>query len=146
MITSSKVEEFFNQYASAMNSALFDEKYDIAAITNSFANYIVGANPMGVRGGVCDDEFAKAIKAGIEFYKNIGIISMNILGKQITVLDDLHAVATIHWTSIYDNGKVSGEIPFDVVYLVELSTGTIRIFAYITGDEMHAFRVHNLIG
>lgn len=128
-----------------MNNALFGDVYDINSIMGSFADFVVGANPLGVAGGKNDDQFAKAIRQGIDFYKQIGIVSMNILSKDISVLDDFHASVKIFWSSFYGNETASGEIPFEVVYLVQCKNGSIKIFAYVTGDEQAAFRAHNLL-
>ena len=128
-----------------MNNALFGEANDFDAIMNSFADFVVGANPMGVAGGKNDEQFAKAIREGIDFYKNIGIISMNIISKEVNILDDFHAIVKIFWNSFYGNETDSGDIPFEVVYLVQHKNGLNKIFAYVTGDEQAAFRNYKLI-
>lgn len=145
MISKENIDDFFNQYASTMNNALFGDVYDINSIMGSFADFVVGANPMGVAGGRNDDQFAKAIRQGIDFYKKIGIVSMNIISKEISVMDDFHAIVKIFWSSFYGNEKASGEIPFEVVYLVQCRDGSTKIFAYVTDDEQAAFRAHNLL-
>ncbi|MFZ6012160.1 MAG: hypothetical protein ACOYXT_17595 [Bacteroidota bacterium] len=128
-----------------MNNALFGDAYDIKSIMQSFSDFVVSANPMGVAGGKNDDQLAKAIHQGIDYYKRIGIVSMNIISKEITMLDDFHAIAKIFWSSFYGNENTSGEIPFEVVYLVQCKEGVIKIFAYVTGDEQAAFKAHRLL-
>lgn len=100
---------------------------------------------MGVAGGKTNDQFGRAIREGIEFYKKIGIASMNIISKEISILDDFHALTKVSWSSFYVNGNSSGEIPFEVVYLVQCRKGKCKIFAYVTGDEQAAFRAHKLL-
>ena len=145
MITRENIEDFFSRYASTMNNALFGGRYDIDSIMSSFSDFVVGSNPLGVTGGRNDEKFADAIRQGIEFYKQIGILSMNILSKEISVLDDHHATVKVFWSSFYSNDNASGEIPFEVVYLVESTSGSLRIFAYVTGDELAAFKAHHLL-
>ena len=37
-------------------------------------------------------------------------------------------------------------IPFDVLYLLQRRPGGPRIFGFISGDEMGAYRQHGLVG
>lgn len=145
MISGEMIDDFFGRYASAMNNALFGEVYDQAMITGAFSDYVVGANPLGVAGSKNDENFRQTILKGIDFYRQIGITSMNILSRDITILDRCHAAVKVSWTSFYSNKKNSGEIPFEVLYLVQSRDDAIRIFAYITGDEQQALKEHKLI-
>ncbi len=145
MISKDSVEDFFSQYASIMNNALFGEVYDLGTIMNSFSDFVVGARPRGVAGGKNDEQFEKVIRRGIDFYKRIGIMSMNIISKEVNILDDFHAIVKVCWNSFYENENSSGEIPFEVVYIVQHKDGLNKIFAYVTGDEQTAFRDHKLI-
>jgi hypothetical protein len=145
MISKESVEDFFNQYSSTMNNALFGEQYELNTIMNSFSDFVVGASPVGVAGGKNDEQFAKAMLGGIDFYKKIGIISMNIISKEVNILDEVHAVVKIVWNCFYGNENGSGEIPFEVVYMVQYRDGVNKIFAYVTGDEKATFRHHKLI-
>ena len=145
MISKESIDDFFNRYASTMNNALFGGIYDVDSIMSSFSDFVVGSNPAGVAGGKNDAQFGQAIRQGIDFYKKIGIVSMNILSKEISVLDDFHAVVKIFWSSFYGNENTSGEIPFALVYLVQCKEGSTKIFAYVTGDEKAAFKAHNLL-
>lgn len=128
-----------------MNNALFGESCDVKVILDSFADYVVGANPLGITGVKNDEQLDKAIRQGIAFYKKIGITSMNITAQDVTILDEFHALVKIYWKSLYANDNVSGEIPFEVIYIVQSNDPVTRIFAYITGDEMSALKQHGLI-
>jgi hypothetical protein len=145
MISRENIEDFFNRYASTMNNALFGEIYDPNAIMDSFSAFVVGANPSGVVGGKNDEQFAKSILQGIDYYKKIGILSMNITAKEISILDEFHGVVNIFWKCFYENQNASGEIPFEVTYMIQCKDGSIKIFAYVTGDEQAAFKAHKLI-
>jgi hypothetical protein len=145
MTNTKEIDDFFNRYASIVNNALFGDTLDTETIRKFFANYVVGANPLGIAGGSNDEQFQKSIRQGIEFYRQIGITSMNISSKEITLLDDLHAMVKVFWKSFYSKDSTSGEICFDVVYIVQNIEDNPRIFAYITGDEQGALREHKLI-
>ena len=70
---------------------------------------------------------------------------MNILSKQIDILDSFHAIVRIHWSSSFTRkDKTSGDIAFNVFYLVQ-KRNDIRIFAYITGNEQEALKRAGLI-
>lgn len=145
MVTKEIIDDFFNRYASVMNNALFGDIYDINAIRNSFSDFVVSANPLGVAGGRDDEQFVKGIRRGIDFYKNIGIVSMNITSKEIFIMDEFHAIVTVCWTSLYEKENSFGEIHFQVVHLVQCQDGLTKIFAYVRGDEQAAFKTHNLL-
>lgn len=145
MIFKETIDDFFNRYASIMNNALFGGAYEIDTIMGSFSQYVVGANPLGVAGGRNDAQFASTIRKGIEFYRKIGIISMNILSKEISILDDFHAIVRIFWSSFYETKERSGEIPFEVTYFVQCRDGEVKIFAFVAGDEQAAFKSHHLV-
>ena len=137
---------FFDQYADRFNLALKTGEGNIDATVASFADCFVEASPVGVVCGINNDEFRQVIPQGYKFYKKIGITSMNILDKEISILDDYHAMARIHWQSIYDRkDEQTGDIDFDVIYFVQDLGKGLKIFAYITGDEQKALKDNGLI-
>lgn len=146
MVTDFQVRNFFNEYASRMNNALFGDPIHLDGIIQSFAEHFVGASPNGILAGQNGDHFKSAIQAGIAFYRNVGIRSMVIAGLEATVLDALHALVKIEWKCIYERQSREGEINFVNYYLVQVrSDDSIKIFAYVTGDEMKAFKEHGLL-
>jgi hypothetical protein len=145
MVTIENLNDFFSRYALTVNNALFGGVIDTDVFHNSFASFVVGANPLGIAGGSNDDKFQKAITDGIDFYKRIGIISMNISSIEITTLDHIHSLVKVFWKAFYVKDDLSGEIPFEVFYVVQNGSTAPKIFAYITGDEQAALRQHHLI-
>ncbi|MBZ0097649.1 MAG: hypothetical protein K8F30_01115 [Taibaiella sp.] len=137
---------FFDQYADRFNLALKTGDTDIDATVTSFADCFVEASPVGVTCGKNDEQFRQVIPLGYGFYKSIGITAMNILDREVVILDDHHAMARIHWRSVYDrkDGK-AGHIDFDVIYFVQDIGKGLKIFAYITGDEQKALKDNGLI-
>lgn len=141
------ISHFFEQYAARFNQALADPPVeDVEGAALAFADYFVGAGPAGVMGSPNDARLREVIPQGNAFYRSIGTKSMLVAGIDVTPLDDLHAMARVHWHSRYV--KPDGEevhIPFDVIYLLQIQAGTPRIFAYITGDEQGTLRKHGLL-
>lgn len=71
---------------------------------------------------------------------------MNIVSKSITLLDDLHAMVKVNWQCLFvTKEERTGEMDFEVVYILQMRSNTIKIFAYITGDEQEAFKKAGLI-
>jgi len=141
-----EIDQFFTRCESRFNDALSGGEPDIEQTVNSFTEHFLEASPLGVNPGKNDKNFREMIPNGWAFYKEIGIQAMNILSKQITILDDFHALVKINWNSSFvrkDNSN--GEISFEVFYLIQKLDETIKIFAYITGDEQQALKDQGLI-
>lgn len=145
-ITQVEIDEFFSQYATRFNQALKEEKSDVDETANAFARCFIEATPKGVMCGGNDAQFRKMIQQGYAFYRSIGLTYMEIMSKEITVLDTWHSLVKGHWRASFVKVDGSlGELEFDVFYLLQKITKTYRIFAYITGDEQKALRENELI-
>jgi hypothetical protein len=141
-----EVENFFAQYESRFNDALAGGEPDIDSVVNSFAEYFIEASPVGIVAGENNKKFRKMIAQGWESYQKIGIRSMHILSKDVTILDPLHAITKIHWNCAFVRpDKSTGEVDFNVFYLVQKQEDDLKIFAYITGDEQQALKDQGLI-
>ena len=140
------LDVFFDAYAARTNDALAGKQPDVSGVTNSFAGCFVEASPKGIICGQNNDEFREGIPKGYDFYKSIGTKSMDIIHKEITLLDDMHAMVKIHWVARHKKKDGTAvDIEFDVFYFVqELDKGP-RIFAYVTGDEQKAHKENGLI-
>lgn len=141
------LEKFFADYEKRMNDALGDPpRFDIQATSAAFANCWVEASPVGIVCGKNDETFLEQIPKGYEFYRSIGTQSMNVTNLEVTMLDDLHAVAKVSWDSRYvKKDGVDVQIEFDIFYFVQIKDGEPKIFAYVTGDERKALREYGLI-
>ena len=140
-----EIENFFNRYERRFNAALSDGQVDIDGTVNAFASDFIEASPTGVIAGKNDNEFKESIGKGLTFYKEIGIRAMNILSKQINILDEFHAMVKVQWNSSFTRkDNTNGDISFDVFYLLQ-KRDDIRIFAYITGNEQQALKDAKLI-
>jgi hypothetical protein len=141
-----EIENFFSRYEARFNEALSGGESDIDETVNSYASDFIEASPSGVIVAKNDKKFRKALREGWDFYRNIGIRSMDILSMQITILDNLHAIVKIHWNSSYvRKNRIKGDIAFDVFYLLQKTGDDVRIFAYITGDEKQALKEEGLV-
>lgn len=139
------VKAFFDAYSGRFNTALQGKEPDLEATRAAFASCFVEASPVGIVCGRNDEKFQKSISEGYAFYKSIGTRSMDIDALEITPLNDLHALAKVHWNATYDKKGEKLEIQFDVFYLLQEKEGQLKIFAYITGDEQAVMREHGLI-
>ena len=142
-----KLKVFFTEYAKRMNDALIDSAgINAQATAAAFADQFIEASPAGIRCCKNDEKFREMIPKGYEFYRSIGTISMNITGLEVTELDDLHAMAKVHWDSHYSKtDREEVQIEFDVFYFVQIINGEPRIFGYVTGDEQSVLKKHGLI-
>ena len=140
------IEQFFNAYAERVKLALAGAVYDVEATVRSFASCFIEASPAGVICGNNDESFRKKIPAGYDFYRKIGIEAMYILSKEITLLNECYAMAKINWAADFTKQQQEkGSIEFQVIYLLRINEGSLKIFAYITGDEEAALKEHGLI-
>jgi hypothetical protein len=135
-----QLQDFFVAYARRFNDFLSGGKIDIEGTLDSFAPFFIEASPLGVNGGQNDKNFKSGIEKGYAFYKSIGTKSMDIKNTDITILDDYHAMARIHWIAKYEKGIKIISIEFDVIYFVQTLHGHSKIFSYITGDEQKALQ------
>lgn len=142
-----EIANFFAAYEKRFNDGLTG-KVDIEGTMQSFADCFVEASPLGIQCAHNGNDFRNAIPKGYDFYRSIGTQAMTITGRQIKLIDDLHAMVTIHWKSTYQRKQDSSQvvIEFDVHYFTQQQqTGGLRIFAFITGDERKVLREHGLV-
>jgi hypothetical protein len=139
------IYEFFAAYEKRFNDALKGET-DVEGTAAAFAPFFVEASPAGIHGGSNDQEFRKKIPQGMDFYRQIGTYSMEILSQDVTELDDLHYMVKVHWKATYKNkDNTDLAIEFDVIYFLQTRDDEWKVFAYITGDEDKVMREHGLI-
>lgn len=139
------LEAFFDEYEARFNDALKGSP-DIDATVAAFADTFIEASPKGIICGQNDEQFREAIPKGYDFYRSIGTKAMRIVWRNITPLDDYHALVKIHWQALYERPDADDEkIDFDVVYFVQMLEDTPKIFAYVTGDEQRVLKEHGLI-
>lgn len=140
------LEAFFDEYEARFNDALKGLPVDMDATTAAFADTFLEASPKGIICGQNDEQFRESIPKGYDFYRSIGTKQMHIVWRNITPLDDYHALVKIHWQGVYDKSDGDeAKIDFDVIYLVQMLDDTPKIFAYISGDEQKVLQDRGLI-
>jgi len=139
------IEEFFTAYESHFNNAILNEQSNIKEeISGSFEDCFIESSPAGVICGKNDGQFIEKIKAGFAFYRSIGSKGMEIVSKDIALLDDLHALVKVYWRYSYVKDGKEGSIDFTNYYLVT-TNDQVKIFAYIAGDEQKALSEKGLV-
>jgi hypothetical protein len=140
------IEEFFNAYESHFNNAISSGQINPDDIRESFADCFIESSPLGVNCGKNDSGFLDKITQGLDFYKGIGTQAMNIVAKDVTLLDDFHAMVKIYWRYTYLKDNNKGAIDFNVFYFVNtVQNNQVKIFAYIAGDEQKALKERGLV-
>lgn len=139
-----KTEAFFREYEDRFNQGLAG-KPDVEGTAAAFAESFIESSPVGVNAAKNDAEFRKVIPQGMEFYKSIGTQSMKIKELAVTLIDEFHVMAKVHWDSRYQQQGRDISIEFDVVYFLRYFDGVLKIFAYVTGDEQKLLEQHGLV-
>lgn len=71
---------------------------------------------------------------------------MDIVSKEITLLDDFHAMAKIHWKANYlKRDGLKGSLEFENIYFIQTREERHQVFAYITGNEQAALKEAGLV-
>lgn len=141
-----QIDKFFDRYRDIFNQAIKVDSPDMEQTAGLYAACFIGANPLGVQCGKNDEELRGFMAKGYNFYKEIGITSMDIVSKEITVLDEFHTMVKLRWRSNFtkkDNSTRS--IEFDNIYFTQTRENQHKVFAWITGNEEAALKEYGLI-
>jgi len=139
-----KTEAFFKAYEDRFNQGLTGN-VNVEGTAAAFADSFIESSPVGVIAGKNDAEFRKAIPQGAAYYKKIGTQSMKVKKLAVTLVDDFHVMARVHWDSRYLKDGREVVIEFDVVYFLRYVDGVLKIFGYVTGDEKKVLEENGLI-
>lgn len=138
------IEQFFEAYEKRFAEGLSGNEV-AAGTANAFADFFVEASPVGISGGKNDEEFRDRVPKGYEFYRSIGITKMEIRQLDITELNELHHMVEVYWESFYEKDGQQDSIEFSVIYFLQHLNGTLKVFAYITGDEQAVLKERGLV-
>lgn len=139
-----QIEQFFEAYEKRFAEGLAGNQVAEETAT-AFADFFVEASPNGVIGGKNDQEFRDRVPEGYNFYRTIGITQMQIRQLDITELNELHHMVEVYWESFYEKDGKADSIEFSVIYLLQHRNGTLKVFAYITGDEQAVLKERGLV-
>ncbi|MBN8606297.1 MAG: hypothetical protein J0L81_05210 [Caulobacterales bacterium] len=136
---------FFRVYSDLYNRALRGDA-DYSAIAACFSSSFIAAGPQGVRCGQNDAAFRETLQNGYAFYRQIGTRSMSTVRCETVKIDAAHFMVKVFYCAEYQKESAAPvTIDFDVTYLLETTQGEPKIFAFIAGDEMDAYRRAGLI-
>ena len=139
-----QIEQFFEAYEARFADGLAGRA--VAEETaKDFADFFVEASPKGIIGGKNDQEFCDRVPKGYDFYRSIGITKMEIRQLDITELNELHYMVEVYWESFYEKDGEADSIEFSVIYFLQHLNETLKIFAYITGDEQAVLKERGLV-
>jgi len=137
-------DAFFQAYAETFNRALAGEPV-FDTIMGHFTDAFIGAAPGVVNCGRNGEAFRAVLEQGYAFYRQIGTKRMNVRSVEATPIDPLHNMAKVSFRADYEKDGRAIAIDFDVTYLLQTHEDGPKIFAFISGDEMAAFREHGLV-
>jgi hypothetical protein len=139
-----QIQSFFEHYQQLFMDALHD-KADMADVTASYASAFIAASPAGVNAGQNDDALRQLMAQGFAYYRQIGTKDMQLRRVDVVPIDDVHCLARVGWTAVYDRGaQPDVAIDFDVHYLMQLLDATPKVFGWISGDEQATLREHGI--
>jgi hypothetical protein len=142
-----EIDHFFIEYEDNFNEAISGNESGFKTnVKDSFADCFIESGPAGVLCAKNDEQFIEKIEQGLQFYKSIGSRSMQVVAKDVTRIDGLHALvkATWHYTAIKKD-KEEVEIDFDIFYLLRIENEKVKIITYIAGDEQKVLAEKGLV-
>ncbi len=135
---------YFEDYTALYNQALTDTP-DYEAIMARFSDCFIGAGPQGVNCAENDEAFRKTLERGYAFYRQIGTKRMSVVRFDVTGIDATHHMVKVFYHADYEKSGRPIGVDFDVTYLLDTGKGEPKIFAFISGDEMEAYKKSGLI-
>jgi hypothetical protein len=142
---SDDIQVFFERYQQMFMKGLHDRAGTVD-VAWPYATAFIAASPSGVNVGQNDETLDAVMRQGFEYYRQLGTKDMRLRGVVVVPIDDLHCLARVGWTAVYDRDPQQDvAIDFEVTYLLQLLDGTPRVFGWITGDEAAALQEHGII-
>lgn len=138
------IEEFFSAYEEQFNKSLESGHVATEDISQFFEECFIESRPQGVFCSKNDDKFAEKIQSAFEFYSGIGSKSMTIVSKEVTLIDEGHALVKVYWRYTYSKDERFGTIDFTNYYFVT-TRDQVKIFGYIVGEEDKALAEKGLL-
>ena len=144
-MTKEDIQELFQQYQEFFHNAIKGE-VDMEQGASFYATAVIGAAPAGVMVAQNDKQFRLFLQQGFKAYRKMGTKDLRIRGIEVTPIDELHCLARVSWTAVYDRGDYPDtSIDFDVHYLMQQVQETPKIFGWVSGDEQAVLKEHDII-
>ncbi len=138
------IRDLFVQYEFLTNTALTG-KPDLIAIAALYDEAFIGSSPNGVMVGKNNDDFARALADGIEFYRELGATQMIIKDLRPEQLDPLHSMVKVDWRATFAKSDDRHTVEFTNIYLTRVTEGLPKVIGWITEDEIAVLRKHGLV-
>jgi len=139
------IPAFFDSYADLYNRALAGEDV-FEEIMDRFSDKFLAAGPGSVSIAKQGGAFRRMLEKGYRFYRQIGTRKMTATRVEVTPIDAGHCMAKVFYRADYQKPDGSPlAINFDITYLLDITSAKPKIFAFIAGDEMEAYRKHGLL-
>ena len=137
-------DSYFESYAALYNRALADTSA-LKDIMARFSECFIAAGPGGVNCGENNEAFRKELEEGYGFHTQIGTKRMSKMRCEVTGIDATHHMVKVFYHADYEKSRKQVGLDFDVTYLLDSGKGEPKIFAFIAGDEMAAYRRAGLL-
>lgn len=89
--------------------------------------------------------FGLVLKRNFAFYRKIGTRRMSVRNLEVSPIDEKHDMVKVHYRADYLKDGREIRIDFDVTYLLEKRGAQPQIFAFVSGDEMQAYKDAGLV-
>lgn len=139
-----RIDNFFSRYVEAYNRALVGD-LDTALIRSFFSKTFLAAGPTSVNTGKNGFLFSLVLKRAYAFYRKIGTKHLAVLRTDTTAIDPNHSMTKVFYRADYEKNGKKTAIDFDVTYLLEHHGEDLKIFAFVAGDEMKAYKDAGLV-
>jgi hypothetical protein len=143
-ITKENVEEFFYRYAMSFKDGL-EGSLDMEALRSLYSSHFIAAGPQGVMTGDNDHAFGEKVSKGYEQYRQIGTKAMTVTAVEVHPIDETHCLAHVGWNSEFEKDGRRIDVPFTNAYLLEQNHGKLKVFGWITGDEVQVLKDKGLM-
>ncbi|WP_413576158.1 nuclear transport factor 2 family protein [Bdellovibrio sp. HCB290] len=133
-------KDFFLNYVQAYNQGLQGD-LDTDLIRSFFTDHFLAAGPDNVETGSNNQFFSSTIQKAYSFYRKIGARELHIRNFVVTPIDRFHDMVKVYYRAEYSpKGAPIKTIDFDVTYFMQQGHAGPKIFGFVAGDEMQAYR------
>lgn len=138
-------KEFFQKYVEAYNRGLKGD-LDTELVQSFFTDQFLAAGPDSVETGSNNITFSATLRKAYSFYQKIGTREMHVRNLMVTPIDRFHYMVKVYYRADYTPaGQPLKSIDFDVTYFIQNGEGGPKIFGFVAGDEMQAYRDAGLV-
>jgi Domain of unknown function (DUF4440) len=138
------VEHFFDRYAKAFKDGL-EGSLDIEALRSLYSTQFIAAGPKGIMAGDNDEAFGEHLSKGYEQYRQIGTKAMTVTAVDVHPIDETHCLARVDWNSKFEKDGKHIDVPFTNTYFIEQNDQKLRVFGWVTGDEVQLLKDNKLM-